>query len=118
MIKNIIKVFISQPVPAPSKTKAVAKDPLHELCLKVDQFIIDIESPDIDSEYQYNFLKALYKKLASSKKLNPKYKPLFSKLKDVMMKHGKYDNDSTILNAEDLFKDSLLDNGYSKDDYE
>lgn len=108
-MKNIIKVLISNSIPTtPEKTDREG------LCEKVDRFIEAIESNIIDSEFEYNYLKALYKKLIKCKRLNPKYKDLRVKLKDVMMKHGKYDNDSEILNAEDLFLDQ---DNYTLDDY-
>lgn len=110
-MNTTIKIMVSQGIP----TERVA--PKESLKEKVDRYILAIEG-DKDSENEYEYLKALYKKLCECKKLKPEMKDLFNTLKDVMMKHGKYDNDSSILNAEDLNKGSPLDNGYSSEDYE
>lgn len=83
---------------------------------KVDEYIEAVEANGPDSTAEYNYLKLLYKKLNLIKKLNPKYRELRVKLKDVILKHGKYDNDSELLRAEDIFRDQI-GNGYCLDDY-
>lgn len=108
-----LQISVLSQTEAPEKTK----EPKQSIFDKVDEYIAAIEGNGTESTKEYNYLKLLYKKLNQIKKLNPKYRELRVKLKDVILKHGKYDNDSELLRAEDIFRDQGLDNGYCLDDY-
>ena len=115
MSKVIVKLINNLITKLPdSSLKKEEKESIED---KVDRYIIMVESNSIDSEYEYNYLKSLYKRLCKVKRLSPRYRELRVKLKDVMLKYGKYDNDKEILNAEDIFRDQELNNGYNLDDY-
>jgi len=91
-------------------------EPRESLEEKVDSYILRVESSE-NSEFEWEYLKYLYKKLSKCQ-VPENLNSLFLKLKETIIKHGKYDNDSELLNGEDMFKGQDLDNGYSLEDYE
>jgi len=72
-----------------------------------------VESNQIDSTHEMEYLKSVYKKLTTKKNLPKDINDILSKLKEVMLKHGKADGDKDLLNAE-----TLNNNQYCKEDYE
>ena len=72
-----------------------------------------VESNDIDSTYEMEYLKSVYKKLSTKKNLPSDLNTILSKIKEIMLKHGKADGDKDLLNAE-----NLNNNQYCKEDYE
>jgi len=59
------------------------------------------------------YLKSVYKKLSTKKNLPSDLNDMLSKIKEIMLKHGKVDGDKDLLNAE-----NLNNNQYCKEDYE
>lgn len=109
-LKNKISILISSgPPAAPEKKKA-------SLLEKVNEMVRNIESNIIDSEQDIEYLACLYKKLCGCKRLKPEYREIKQVIKQVIQKHGKYNNLISVLDT-GADNEYNLDNGYSSDDY-
>lgn len=84
-----IKLKLSLKVPQPSIKDSIKKErPIDIFIEKVYDYIIACESPIIDSEKEWCYLKCLYKKLTEKPKLNPELKPVLKKLEDLFVKQA------------------------------
>lgn len=96
MIKNIIKLVIET---APKDIRPEYK-PV-DLKKKVDEYARAVESNQIDSEHEWEYLKCLYEKLSRKKSLTEEQIEIIDKLEDLMIKYGKHDSsDSVDLDAQ------------------
>lgn len=84
-----MKVDIRVGVKMPDKNDDRYRPP--SLCDKCREFMEVCES-DIDSQYHFDYLKAVYKKLANMPNKPEKLKQLTLDLEQFMMKHGSVDS--------------------------
>lgn len=96
-----IKVNISAEMPSHIKEENKYKD-LHD---KVIDYMEVCES-DEDSEYHWNYLKCLFKKLREKKSLPNEYMRLMDDLVQFMIKYGEYDSGDNQVDLEgtEIFK--------------
>ena len=98
-----MKINISVSAEMPEKVDENYKH--KSLCEKARDYMMCCES-DMDSDYHWRYLKALYEKLQALPKLPEQYMELMMELDEFMGKHGKYaSGDNTPnLTGENMFK--------------
>jgi len=95
-MSTIIKIMIKD---APKDIRPEYKQP----CLKdrVMECCRAVESNQIDSKREWNFLKKVYEKLSRKQDLSKVEAVILDKLEDLMIKYGKHDpSDSVDLDAQ------------------
>ena len=88
----MIKILIQQEAPKEIRPE-YKKVPL---CKKVDWYIRNVESNQIDSEREWEYLKRLYEKISRKKNITEEHEKILSKLEELFEKYGNHDHSGSV----------------------